>query len=242
MINLFKNLTSPFSLEKIDTLNVESFKNLPFHLYWKDKQGKYLGCNDVQAEATGFKIGSDLCGLTDFDFLCDTEAASVKNNDDYVFVNKKSNFFLESPTFEGSRKVIAISCKHPLRMSSKKIIGTIGLSLIIEQSQASFLTGLNKNQKEFENIAKLFALTNGESLATNQQLKKSHANSINQYGLSKRQIQCLHYLMENNSIKEIARKLELSPRTVEHYLESVKCKLNCRTRIELIKKASQLII
>jgi DNA-binding NarL/FixJ family response regulator len=42
------------------------------------------------------------------------------------------------------------------------------------------------------------------------------------------------------TIKQIAQKLNLSPRTVEHYIDTIKGKLNCYSRDELVTKALQL--
>jgi DNA-binding CsgD family transcriptional regulator len=66
-------------------------------------------------------------------------------------------------------------------------------------------------------------------------------NNPNSAGLSRREIDCLYYLTKGMTIKEIARNISLSPRTVEHYLESAKLKLNCRTRAELINKSLLLM-
>jgi len=58
--------------------------------------------------------------------------------------------------------------------------------------------------------------------------------------LTDRQTECLLFLAKGMTIKQIAIKLALSPRTVEHYLESVKNKLDCHSRVELVAKALQL--
>jgi len=58
-----------------------------------------------------------------------------------------------------------------------------------------------------------------------------------QYGLTERQLDCLLYLAKGRSMKMIANELKLSPRTVEHYLEAAKLKLECNSRMELIEKA-----
>src|SRR5207253_1891119 len=55
--------------------------------------------------------------------------------------------------------------------------------------------------------------------------------------LSKQQEKCLYYLVRGMTMKQIAKILELSPKTVEHYLDAVKIKLNCRTRSELVEHA-----
>ncbi len=55
--------------------------------------------------------------------------------------------------------------------------------------------------------------------------------------LTPQQTACLKALALGASIKKIAKELGLSPRTVEHYLATLKDKLNCKTRSELIMLA-----
>ena len=52
--------------------------------------------------------------------------------------------------------------------------------------------------------------------------------------LSDREFECLKLLSSAKSIKSIARKLKLSPRTVESYLINTKNKLNCQTTNEML--------
>lgn len=52
--------------------------------------------------------------------------------------------------------------------------------------------------------------------------------------LSIRQSECLYYLVRGMSAKQIAKILNLSHRTVEDYIESLKNKLNCDAKSELI--------
>lgn len=55
--------------------------------------------------------------------------------------------------------------------------------------------------------------------------------------LSKQQLKCLYYLARGMTMKEIAQTLGLSPKTVEHYLSTIKTKLNCESRSELVLHA-----
>jgi DNA-binding CsgD family transcriptional regulator len=57
-----------------------------------------------------------------------------------------------------------------------------------------------------------------------------------QCGLSNREVECLFYLLEGCTAKETAINLQLSPRTVEGYIESMKNKLGCSTASELLIK------
>lgn len=48
---------------------------LPGRVYWKDKNGVYLGCNDKQAESLGLKRGYEIVGKTDFEITWPKECA-----------------------------------------------------------------------------------------------------------------------------------------------------------------------
>ncbi len=45
---------------------------------------------------------------------------------------------------------------------------------------------------------------------------------------------CIELLCIGYSTKAIARKLKLSPRTVEYYLKKIRSKLNCDKKLDLI--------
>jgi DNA-binding CsgD family transcriptional regulator len=65
-------------------------------------------------------------------------------------------------------------------------------------------------------------------------------NDENDTYLTNREATCLYLLLLNNTAKKIGKILNISPRTVETYLESVKLKLNVDTKKELIKIAEIL--
>jgi len=52
--------------------------------------------------------------------------------------------------------------------------------------------------------------------------------------LTKRESECISILMKNKTVKEIGSTLNLSPRTVEHYIDNVKQKLGIRYKSELL--------
>ena len=59
--------------------------------------------------------------------------------------------------------------------------------------------------------------------------------------LSVKQSECLKLLLQSYSAKEIAKNMDLSYRTVEHYIENIRNKLNCRNIKELIINYSSQI-
>lgn len=82
--------------------------------------------------------------------------------------------------------------------------------------------------------------TNGKLagvIGISQYINKISLSKLLDFGLTKRQIECLFHLVEGKTAREIAYLLNISRRTVEHYIECIKDKLNCRTKSELICKA-----
>jgi DNA-binding CsgD family transcriptional regulator len=71
---------------------------------------------------------------------------------------------------------------------------------------------------------------------------KGLPSTAKQSQLTKRQTECLYYLTQGMSIKQIAHAMLLSHRTVAHYLDAVKARLGCESRVELFEKARQLNI
>jgi DNA-binding CsgD family transcriptional regulator len=62
-------------------------------------------------------------------------------------------------------------------------------------------------------------------------------NAKEHYNLTKKQLDCLLLLVKGKPMKLIAVALSISPRTVEHYLEAIKFKLDCTNKSQLIEKA-----
>lgn len=78
----------------------------------------------------------------------------------------------------------------------------------------------NANKISFNDTKNLFA-SSDRYISTKQ-------SSIQQnYSLSTREYECLSFLARGKRVKEIALLLNLSPRTVESYVNIIKRKMNC---------------
>lgn len=53
--------------------------------------------------------------------------------------------------------------------------------------------------------------------------------------LTKREMECLYYLLREHTAKEIAKIIDISYRTVESYIENIKTKLRASTKKELVQ-------
>lgn len=196
-------------------------------VYWKDKKGKYLGLN---TRFTDYLCGSqlqpsDIVGKTDRDFIWVKEAPFLEKNDQEVICTTRAKTIIEPcRTIENKIKLF-LSHKSPLRSRQGKIIGVLGISYYLDgnHTTSETLTTLG-----FSTDLIAFNLLQATS-------KDEHDDK-----LTPRQIDCLYFLVKGFTVKQIAKQLALSPRTVEHYLEAVKVKLDCYTRADLISKSLQI--
>lgn len=194
--------------------------------YWKDKQGKYLGMNEVFVRTADLPSYHDVIGKTDLDLIWgEQEALHMQHNDRKVFSSGKFSTTIEAATSYEDRKIrYFLNYKTPLLAHTGKCIGVYGVCYILDGTQAT--------SKDIENagFSSEFVLLNN---------LQSQFDDID-YNLTSRQLDCLYYLAKGFSIKQIGKVSLLSPRTVEHYIEAIKAKLNCQTRVALIEKAFKI--
>jgi DNA-binding CsgD family transcriptional regulator len=182
-------------------------------VYWKDKKCTYLGVNHVFAHISTMQL-NDIEGKKDQDLIWRDDALCLVENDLQVIHTGAPKTFVEHHICFKERVMRSfLSHKTPLRSRQGKIIGLFGLSFMLDENQSPNLATQNIQTKPSTELT---------------------------FGLSQRQIDCLYYLVKGMTLKQIAKSLNLSPRTVEHYLDSVKLKLNCTSRAELIGKAFQI--
>ena len=113
---------------------------VPGGMYWKDKKGNYLGCNDFLVQVTGMKSKADIIGKTDNE-LWPEQAESLRRNDKEVMANAMPMEFEEEVIVKGERKYYAV-VKIPLKDEHDNVVGIVGNSLDI--------TELKNTQKALE--------------------------------------------------------------------------------------------
>lgn len=128
ILNLAAKIESDVILENL-------LANIPGHVYWKNKQGLYLGCNDKQAQSLGFLQGSDVVGKTDFELPWDTlSAQKFWENDRLVLETGQSRTVEESAKVNG-KPATMLSLKAPLKDTKGFIIGVLGISVDISKQK-----------------------------------------------------------------------------------------------------------
>ncbi|MCC2624466.1 MAG: hypothetical protein K0R14_339 [Burkholderiales bacterium] len=104
---------------------------LPAHIYWKDVNGKYLGCNMKQARNLGLKSSDEIIGKTDFDLPWPEKSAEEFRENDIEVIKKGIIKTSEEKTLMDGHEVVVLSQKVPLKNEQDEIIGVLGISLDI---------------------------------------------------------------------------------------------------------------
>ena len=77
------------SIEMLAELGSHLISVMPCHIYWKDTDGKYLGCNQLHAENLGFSTPDEIVGKTDFELPWASQAETLQATDQQVMHTKK---------------------------------------------------------------------------------------------------------------------------------------------------------
>ena len=110
--------------------------NLPGHVYWKDLNSVFQGCNYAQAKSAGFESPSELIGKTDYEMPWSKEADILRESDLAVMKSRESLTREEASKIANSDQVsIFLSKKTPLFDESGNVIGILGISFDITDSK-----------------------------------------------------------------------------------------------------------
>lgn len=241
MIHFLQKLKMVCDPEQVEKLDFDNLSHLSYHLHWKDRNGLYIGCNERTALDAGFKKERDFLGNTDFSFLSEKEAAKISANDKLVIAKDAPQFFIEHITLYDGKAATAISHKAPLRLRSKKILGTFSFSFILEKDQ-SLLFSANLDEEytnsSFSEFLVLNSKTPYDCKINKKDLSKKEFQNINRScnfsSLSKRELDCVRCLLLGKTMRETGEELFISPRTVETHLDNVKSKLGCHKKTDLM--------
>ena len=104
---------------------------MPGHVYWKNKEGVYLGCNIRQANSLGFQFSHEVVNKTDFDLPWGGNKAEVfRKNDLHIMATGHTEIIEEESLVDGSSAVV-LSHKSPMRNKHGEITGVLGISIDI---------------------------------------------------------------------------------------------------------------
>lgn len=204
-------------------------EKLPGLICVKDRNSVYISVTEPVAKLVGWKHPSHSAGKMDYELPCKaSERADIFiRMDKQVIKSAKTMRTLEIAQYTNGWKTF-IGERMPIIDSNDKAEGlfthVIDVSdTFIHSSYAGFCCADGK-------------LFGAESPSTSYLL----STEFKPLPLTDKQENCLFLLIRGKSIKQIARVLQVSPRTIESHLEAIKIKLKCSSKSDLIEKAINL--
>ncbi len=212
-IQRHKNGIQLINGKKVDYPCVKDIFDLPLQMYFYDLNHAFCYVNKTTAKVNGFISEIDAIGKTIFDSVSRDSANRLASNNQKILNQQSMHIFEESILRKDDVFMEGISFKFPW-YREEKLVGLFGCSFVIDSAQT-----LARN---------LFLLTQTGLL--------HFPKSMDKYYFSKREKDILSHLTRGKSAREIASALNLSKRTVEHYIENIKFKTQSSRKSELIEK------
>lgn len=99
-------------------------------IYWKDKDGRYLGCNKYVLEMAGLNSRDEIIGKTDFELLWHADAPRIRKIDESVL--KTGSYQGEEYTrVANNKEKFLLTSKNRLLTHNGEVIGITGTSIDI---------------------------------------------------------------------------------------------------------------
>ncbi len=100
---------------------------IPVRVFWKDKDLKFLGCNDQFAKDSGYQSPEDIIGKFDYDLSWKENAESFRLDDLEVMQSGKSRLFYEEPQKQADGTTHwLLTSKIPMTDNSGEVTGILG--------------------------------------------------------------------------------------------------------------------
>lgn len=218
-------------MAKTQRINLDHLYDLPCQVYWKDKKGIMRDANNYTALTIGGPKDTDFIGANDFDLLLPEMAAIVASHDREVREKNRPLTCIERVNFLAERNFrdyVVLSFKQPLYNQRGNTMGVMGFSFIINQDAPA--SGFHDG----------FSFLANHPIISNVHHAQQLLHRTDKHCLTQRQKDCLYYLTQGKTAKQIGNILAISHRTVQHHLDAVKVKYACSSRSELIEKSLEM--
>jgi len=145
-----------------DNYLIQIIDGTPGSVYWKDKNGRYLGCNLFMVKTAGLQSKDDIIDKTDAD-LWPMNAGKIRENDLLVINTGSQIAFEEAIKLQDGTIMYFASSKMPLKDDNGNVIGIIGNSLdITKLKETERELAAAKEKAEVSNQAKTAFIQNME--------------------------------------------------------------------------------
>jgi DNA-binding CsgD family transcriptional regulator len=195
-----------------DVLNLEVQNSLGLYIFAKDRNLKYIYCNDVFAEGLGLNSVQEVFGKTDSDLFPKDTARFYQNGDTFVL---KGGALINQVEYhpEKSRIVTVTVSKKVLKNRHGSEIGIAGSAIKTPSVGLSL---------KFENKKYYFQI-----------------EGCTEY-FTKREFEVFRQLLNGATAKKIAMQSNLSCRTIEFYIQNIRDKMVCQRKTDIRERAIEL--
>ncbi|RMG08931.1 MAG: PAS domain-containing sensor histidine kinase [Planctomycetota bacterium] len=122
---------------------------LPLRVFWKDLEGRYLGCNAAFARDAGKACPADVLGCDDFALAWSEQAERYRADDAEVVASGQSKLAYEEPqTTPTGERIWLRTSKVPLRDEEGAICGVLGVYEEITEQRAQRLQSTDRERFE----------------------------------------------------------------------------------------------
>lgn len=148
---------------------------MPGHVYWKNTEGVFLGCNDQQAKTLGLNSRYDVVGKTTYDMIWWDQSpeerkrqADLIDATDQEVIRSGTAKTLEEPlVLPDGTVAVYLSTKAPLYAQTGKAIGILGVSFdITDKKRAEVLNFQNQQIQAIADAMRLLAAAMAHELRT----------------------------------------------------------------------------
>lgn len=106
---------------------VQILDTLPVRVFWKDRDSRFIGCNQLFADDAGIADPQEFVGKSDYYFYPTDQAKAFRDDDaDVMYSGKPRLGIVEKLTHADGRIIWLETNKLPLRDAEGKVIGIVG--------------------------------------------------------------------------------------------------------------------
>ncbi|HEV2614577.1 MAG TPA: helix-turn-helix transcriptional regulator [Gammaproteobacteria bacterium] len=205
--------------ESITQKRIVNLYQLPLSIYFSNAESLVVDGNRIAAEMVGESSIDKVRGKKPREYLGRHYEAQIVKNNDAIIRSPSMTVLDESGVRADDFLLQALSFKFPWYYENN-VIGIMGCSIKIDAMS-------------LHNFGHAFLALMSTGLLNTTQLPINIRHDIY---FSRREEEVLAQLVRGKTAKQIGEKLNLSPRTIESYIENMKIKTNCQSKFELIDK------
>ena len=134
---------------------------IPGNVYWKDKEGRYLGCNAQQLHVARIKSLDEIIGKTDEDLYSKEIARRIMKTDREIIEKRQEKTLEEVGVDSMGAETVYLTKKSPLYDEFGQVVGLVGIGIdITDKKKAEQAIILAKEAAEAASHAKTEFLEN----------------------------------------------------------------------------------